>query len=383
MDCATNGPVASATVQLLLGGQGDRAAAFGVTDQHGQVRLRVDAEGTYRLRFARLGYRPVTSAPFHLSGGEDPPQMRVCASAVALSLDTLTITAEPALLSVDPRLEFEGYYDRKTTYGSEGMGVGLFLESEEIMRGSPLRVSDVLRTLPGVRVHGDRAGRQVITFRGHFKLGGRCTPRVFVNGAPIATGADIDELVLPSSLAAIEVYPGLTKPGEFMTSSFCGVIAVWTGYRGPSAAEDRRPAAAAPAAMLVPTHLQVSLELSLSSDVAAPQDFVWAALTISNLSGDSLSLCITGSRYTLRGSHTNRDVVDTAQSAPCMYAVNLGPWSSIAWQEQLALGAAVEAPETVLIQKRLRCRDVRCGDGDTCDFELRSDARPLSLRHAR
>ena len=42
----------------------------------------------------------------------------------------------------------------------------------------------------------------------------------------------IEEMIIPSAILAIEVYPGGVVPGEYLGfGSRCGVVAVWTGIR--------------------------------------------------------------------------------------------------------------------------------------------------------
>lgn len=381
LDHATAEPVTAATVRLLGGAEGDRVVASGVTDESGRFRIRAPAAGTYRLQFARIGYRPVITATFSLTDGDDALEVEVRAPSLAVLLDSVIVRGEPVSPPMDPRLALEGYYDRKDTYGPHGMGAGVFLEREDIMRSVPFLVSDVVRMLPGVSVYKDSLNRQVITFRGHFRAR-RCIPRVFVDGAPIATGADIDEIVLPSSLVAVELYTGLVTPGEFTTSGTCGAMAVWTGYHGALRGDEPRRDDLARTAM-AGSPRRIALSLALSSDVASLQDSVWATLTISSWSDDTVSLCVTSSRFTVRTVRTRWEVADTADGRPCLHTLDLPPRSSLAWSEQLALGGAPEELGTVLIQKSLQCRNLRCGDRAPCDFELRSEARPLSLRQAR
>jgi len=381
LDRATTEPVTAATVQLLGGTDGDRVVASGVTDESGRFRIRAPAAGTYRLQFTRIGYRPVITATFSLTNGDDALEVEVRAPSLAVLLDSVTVTGERVSPSMDPRLAFEGYYNRKDTYGPHGMGAGVFLEREEIMRSVPFLVSDVVRMLPGVSVHKDSLNRQVITFRGHFRAG-RCIPRVYIDGAPIATGADIDEILLPSSLAAVEIYTGLVTPGEFTTSGTCGVMAVWTGHHGTLRGDEPRPDDRAPEAMPASPR-RIALSLALSSDVALPQDSVWAMLTVSSWSDDTVSLCVTSSRFTVRTARTRWEVADPADGRPCLYTLDLLPQSSLSWNEQLVVGGAAEATGAALIQKWLQCRDLRCGVREPCEFELRSEARPLSLHRAR
>jgi len=378
---ATSQPIASTTVQLLRGERGEQAAATGVTNEQGRFVIRAPRSGTYRLRSLRIGYQTATTAPFELLVGDVPLDVEIRLSAVAVLLAPLAIVSERTAFVTDPRLKSVGYYDRKGWWGREGSGFGVFLEREEIMRTNPSLVSDVLRTVRGVRVEGGRGRRQVITLRGHGSFGGtRCVPLVFIDGAPMATGADVDDILVASSLAAVEVYPGLTKPAEFimLRRQGCGVIALWTGYTASREVRAQSIATAPPEARALESP-SLALNLILSADSAMVRDSVWATLTITNLSDDSTSLCITDSRYSLRGSHTTRDMVERLDWRPCLHVVDLAPRTSRSWRELLALFSALDEPDVVLIQKHFRLREQGCGEGGDCEIRIRSEARPLTV----
>lgn len=234
VDTSSDQPVGAAVVQLLRGEAGEQVAARGVSDEQGRFQVRAPEKGTYRLRLTRVGYQPVITRPIELVHGDEPLHVEVRISAAAVVLEPLTVVgaAPPRLRSL--RLRNAGYYERKQWYGREGLGMGEFLDQEEIRGTHPSQVSDVLRTVRGVWVQGAGGRRQTITLRARGS-GGRCIPQVYVDRAPAATGANIDDLVSPWSVAAIEVYPGLTVPAEFLGigTTACGVIVLWTGYGGP------------------------------------------------------------------------------------------------------------------------------------------------------
>jgi hypothetical protein len=64
--------------------------------------------------------------------------------------------------------------------------------------------------------------------------GGPCVPMLYLDGQPVRrdlTGnPPIDDLVTPSAVAGIEVYPEISKPGDFtdMGDEPCGAIVIWT-----------------------------------------------------------------------------------------------------------------------------------------------------------
>jgi hypothetical protein len=114
------------------------------------------------------------------------------------------------------------------------MGSGKFLTREDWENRSPHRLSDILQMVPGVRIIG---GGQ-IKLRGVTSFGEPwgCTPTFYLNGQlfRLGPGESIQEYVLPLEISGIEVYPGMTKPPEFMDMGAhpCGAIAIWTGGVG-------------------------------------------------------------------------------------------------------------------------------------------------------
>nr|NIM48818.1 TonB-dependent receptor plug domain-containing protein [Gemmatimonadales bacterium] len=105
------------------------------------------------------------------------------------------------------------------------MGLGWFLTRDEIERRNPMFVTDLLRTIPGVSVR-----RTGFTTRVRFRRFGRaCPPGIWIDGIRQAS-SDLDWLVLPQEVEAIEVYRRSAEtPMEFSgTSRTCGAIVIWT-----------------------------------------------------------------------------------------------------------------------------------------------------------
>jgi Carboxypeptidase regulatory-like domain/TonB-dependent Receptor Plug Domain len=98
---------------------------------------------------------------------------------------------------------------------------GSFIEREQIERRNPIWMSDMLRMTPGVRVVPGPNGRQVVRLRG-------CAPTLWLDGMPLR-GTELDEVVIPSEVAGIEVYRSSAGlPPQFMDMTGCGAIIVWT-----------------------------------------------------------------------------------------------------------------------------------------------------------
>jgi len=381
LDDATGQPVAAVAIQLVAGDEGDSTVATDVTDDQGHFELRAPSVGAYRLQTSRIGYQPVTTQLFVIVREQDPLEVEVRISAVAVPLAPLTIVSGRAARSSSLRLEIAGYYERMEIYGREGLGLGEFLGREELLRNNPLKVSDALRMVRGVRVVGGGGTRQVITLRAHggWNLTGRCIPQVYINGSPFATGRDIDEMVSPWSLAGAEVYPGLSVPAEFTrgVQPACGVIALWTGYAESDGANPE-PAPLVADQALVAESTQLALRLTIDRDSVTLGDTLQVTLTVSNLSDETRSLCVVDSRYTLRGPGTNRDVVEQAEQDECIRDVALAAHASHSWQDAVTF-TSKDRPGEVMLQKRLLVRYRPCVEGEECEVQLRSEPRWFTL----
>lgn len=380
LDAVTNAPVPSATVQLLRGADGTQVVARGVTDEQGAFQLTASESGTYRLRSLRVGYEPATSPAFDLMADEKPLEVEFHISSKAVLLAPLTIVSQRPARVASVHLEIAGFYDRQQRYGPKGLGLGQFLDQEQIRETNPSQVSDVLRNLRGVWVVGAGGRRQRITFRGHgLSEDGRCVPEVFLNGTRVGTGADIDEVVVPWSLAAVEVYTGLSMPAEFMRmgNHACGVIALWTGFGGVNSqanAARRTPGDGTTGSSAL------RLDLMLAADSVGLLDSLVTHVKLSNVSQDTFSVCVTDARYTLRGGGEDWAVVEGATDHPCLRLYEIAPRGTRTWRELVDLSGAPDGIGSVVIQKLLRIRLRPCDGRDACEVELRSALRSVSLR---
>jgi hypothetical protein len=102
-------------------------------------------------------------------------------------------------------------------------GWGHILTPADIARRGAFQATDLFRTMPGVRVAQGRGFSSTVLVRG-------CRPTVYLNGMRMDEDAasDIDMLVRPSELTAVEVYTAANRPAEFFGNG-CGSIVLWAG----------------------------------------------------------------------------------------------------------------------------------------------------------
>jgi TonB family protein len=208
------------------------AALSARTDLSGGFRIVGTRAGTVSLSVRRLGFSPVTTEVAVRPG--ETTETSVTLERAPQELAAVVVQAQQV------RRGRLGDYDRRRK-----LGFGHFISRDEIERRNPLLVTDLLRTVPGVRLQpGGFAGRYIVRMRA-----ARCDPLVWLDGSPLSAGYfDVDALV-PQSIEAMEVYTGpSTVPAQFMDPrgiSSCGVIVVWTREGEPSRNRKRDPATAA------------------------------------------------------------------------------------------------------------------------------------------
>jgi hypothetical protein len=187
----------------------------GTTSPNGAFSLAGLPAGTYSLEVRALGYAP-TRVAVNLSRTR-PAAVAVTVNERLSTLETVVVQADRTRLQKD----YTGFAER-----SKRGGFGRFITEADINRRNPMVLTDVLRTVPGVRVVPN--GQFGYTVQGR----GNCTPDLFIDGMRVLDGtAQIDQLVRPTDVAGVEVYTGgagapaqLQGPG----GSACGVVAVWS-----------------------------------------------------------------------------------------------------------------------------------------------------------
>ncbi len=216
IDRGTGRPVAAADIAVRDG------SARTQSDEAGYFRLEQVLPGDHLLRITHLGFEPFTEVVSVVA--DRTLELRVELSADPIALEPLVVTALR-----DRRLELRGYYDRRTW--GERTGLGHFLDGEAVERRMAPLTTSLLRDVPGLRVSCSGRDCRVGASRGS-----DCTQlSIYINGSLAlregrAGDVGVDELVRPSEIAAVEVYPGAASlPAEFSgTSGRCGAVVIWT-----------------------------------------------------------------------------------------------------------------------------------------------------------
>lgn len=202
---ASGVPVSDVEVGII---RGERLQQFFITAADGKFLLSGVAAGIVPLRIRRLGY-----AMQYLDVDARTPAastLEIVLKAVPNELDEVMIAADEGRLR-----EFHQRRDQRGNFGR-------FLDAAEIRRLGPTNASDLFRTVPGIVIR-TASGGNTIRIRG-------CQPMVWLDGQRVP-GAELDEVIQPSEIAAIEFYPSNAGiPAQYLErgNRLCGLVLVWT-----------------------------------------------------------------------------------------------------------------------------------------------------------
>lgn len=188
-----------------------------LTDADGRFGFTQLDDGVYRIVLVRIGYRTVVdSVSFRADMGL---RIQVEMASSALELDPVLVVTEAR----SRNLRANGFYHRRER------GIGRFVSRDEAVLRDALLTSDVFRYMPGVRMSS--VGR--LGNRGVVLLRGGCVADVYLDGVRTIRPFQLDALVRPGDLDAIEVYQGSEVPARF-ASTGCGAVVLWTHTPNPT-----------------------------------------------------------------------------------------------------------------------------------------------------
>jgi len=208
--------------------QGARVAMFSgtgetVTNERGEFVLQGLPFGSQTIEARAIGFVPGQEIADIV---EFRPELAefVLLEIDAYLLDTVRIGAARQLEAA----ERAGFERRRRS------GTGYFLDESVLDTLKANSFKELARRVPGIRF--TRGNTLADTWREHLEFtsgqAGPCTPMVYLNGARLVHGADLDEMIHPSSVRRIEAYfRGVAVPAEFASNQTCGVLAIWTAPR--------------------------------------------------------------------------------------------------------------------------------------------------------
>ncbi|MDQ8153090.1 MAG: carboxypeptidase regulatory-like domain-containing protein [Gemmatimonadota bacterium] len=211
VSAAAGRPLAGAMVRLA-DGPATRA------DERGEWTLGGLPAGTRTLEVRAVGYYPLRRVVDVIDGAS---AVRLALNTFQAVLDTVKIVAR----YTDDRWD-SGFERRQRS------AMGRTFTGDDLRKRGVIETSDIFRNVPIVRRAGD-----LLLMRSAFKFvpGGdadhSCIPSVFLNGMNLfqASASEIDMLVPPAKVRAIEIYDESFVPPQFQQAmSGCGSIVIWT-----------------------------------------------------------------------------------------------------------------------------------------------------------
>jgi hypothetical protein len=189
----------------------DATAVPTTTDGRGRFDLGSFGAGPLSFRVRRLGYEERTMN-VQMGASRGPLSVEVVLTSVAGELADVYIRSNS-----NDRLQ--GFYQRRQQRGT----FGRFLEAEDIRKLGPMNASELFRTVPGIHISSNPTGGNALRIR-------NCQPMVWVDAQRVP-GAELDEVITPGDIAAIEFYPSSAGiPAQYLErgNRLCGLILVWT-----------------------------------------------------------------------------------------------------------------------------------------------------------
>jgi hypothetical protein len=221
---STEGKPLEGAMVLLLGTQ---LSARSTAD--GAFRLTGLPAGTQSVEVREIGYSPKRFAV-------DLSPRRP--STLAATLDERTTVLKTMEITAKRGSEIAGFDQRKKT------GLGYYMDRDQIEKSAAISTTDLFRQVPGLTVAWDGQGYQIQVNRA--SNAGMCPVAYYIDGSPfLSLGDDIDQIVRPEDIAAIEVYKSSAEtPMQFQGSDGgpCGTVVIWTkrrvGNTGPDSSGD-------------------------------------------------------------------------------------------------------------------------------------------------
>ncbi len=217
----SNVPVPEAEVTLKR----ERAAVSSRTDSLGESRFELPSAGVWRATIRRIGFGPA-NVDLHLGNGEN---------ALIVHLDRTTATLDEVRVIANRRTlaRHDDFEMRRLRQDANST-----ISRAEIEHRNPIKLSQLLRTVSGVRIADSSGNIVAISLRGNKSSRAPigvglvpCVMRLTIDGVVMPALSNIDQ-VLPVDVYGIEVFNGPARlPPQLSgvrSDNWCGVIAIWT-----------------------------------------------------------------------------------------------------------------------------------------------------------
>ncbi len=208
VDAVTGRPLQYVSLGLRPFSLAADAATLVVTDARGRFQFGDVVPGRYVLAVEQLGFRSV---------GDTLDVAAEVRLDMLIQMSATPLEVAPVVVAIPrrPLGPLRGFDLRRETMS------GTFLTRDDIEAANVVEFTDLMRTVPGMRVVPMGAFGSRIVMRG-------CRPDLWLDGTLVSAGyGDIDSFLRPQDLEAVEVYRGSVVPGEFGTTQ-CGAVVAWS-----------------------------------------------------------------------------------------------------------------------------------------------------------
>ncbi len=232
LDGGTDAVLPDARVQALSPG-GEEVGTAVLSGPDGAFVLQLPEPGSYYLRVEKLSYREIFDGEFVFDERGSQLSMDIYLLPDPVVLDGVDVSVD--LTPIRRSLRNQGFYQRVAE------GFGDFVSPEEIEARLVNSVTDYMRSIPGVRVHGGILKFKQPSVRGP---DGLCEPNVFVDGVLVLSDwhakytspemRQVNDMVHPTDVAAIEIYRRVSStPLQWIEpNASCGTVVIWTKTGG-------------------------------------------------------------------------------------------------------------------------------------------------------
>jgi hypothetical protein len=190
-----------------------------LTNDKGEFTITKLPSGSQVLLARHLGFGAQTVA-VDLNSRE-PQRVTIKLPKFVAMIDPVVVNARRA-----QNLDRVGFSQRQK------MGQGFYLTPDQLKDRHPSLVTDLLRTVPGLRVSSSPEGDVVSSSRG--VGGGSDCVQYYVDDMPwqSAEPGDVNQFVNANEVVAVEVYQGSNVPAQYSRGTGgCVTIVLWTRFK--------------------------------------------------------------------------------------------------------------------------------------------------------
>jgi hypothetical protein len=147
---------------------------------------------------------------------------------VTMKLPKFVAVMDPVLVTARRQgsLDKTGFNQRKRG------GMGYYLGPEQIQALHPNRITDILRTVPSLRISYSSQGEVVESSRGTGSMMGGSCVQYYVDDMPwqATSPGDVNQFINGNDVVAVEVYNGPGTPAQYTRGmqGDCTTIVLWT-----------------------------------------------------------------------------------------------------------------------------------------------------------